>query len=59
VPEVKGAIHVGVWEVSKPLGILLFDLRGGESIQLIRGGSVDVEDVFVFPSLLVSLLEVY
>ena len=59
VPEVKGTVHVWVWEGSEPLGIFLLDLRGRESSQLIWGGSIDVENILVFPFLLVSFLEVY
>jgi len=59
VSQVKGAVHVRVWEVSKPLGVFLLDLCGRQPGQLIRGGGVDVEDILVFPFLLVSFLEVY
>jgi hypothetical protein len=59
VSQVKGAVHVGVWKVPEPLGVFLLDLCGRQSSQLIRGGGVDVEDVLVFPFLLVSFLEVY
>jgi len=59
VSQVEGAIHVGVWEVSKPLGVFLLDLCGREPGQLIWGGCVDVEDMLVIPFLLVSFFEVY
>jgi hypothetical protein len=59
VSQMKRAIHVRVWEVPEPLGVFLLGLCGGKSGQLIWGGGVDVEDLFVFPFLLVSLLEVY
>jgi len=59
VSQVKRTVHVGVWEVPEPLGVFLLDLRGGQSCQLIWGGGIDVEDLLVFPFLLVSLLEVY
>jgi len=59
VTQVEGAVHVGIWEVSKPLGVFLLDLCGRQPSQLIWGGGVDVEDILVFPFLLVSLLEVY
>ena len=57
--QMKRAIHVGEWEVPEPLGVFLLDLCGGQSSQLIWGGGVDVEDLFVSPLLLVSLLKVY
>jgi len=57
--QMKRAIHVGEWEVPEPLGVFLLDLCGGQSGQLIWGGGVDVEDLFVSPLLLVSFLEVY
>ena len=59
VSQMKRAIHVGVWEVPEPLGIFLLDLCGRQSSQMIWGGGVDVEGLFVFPFLLVSFLEVY
>jgi len=59
VSQVEGAVHVGVWEVSKPLGVFLLDLCGRQASQLIWGGCVDVEDILVFPFLLVSFLEAY
>ena len=59
VSQVKRTIHVGEWEVAEPLGVFLLDLCGGQSSQLIRSGGVDVEDLFVFPFLLVPFLEVY
>ena len=55
--QVERAVHVGIWEVSEPLGVFLLDLCGRESGQLIWGGSVDVEDLLVFPFLFVSFLE--
>ena len=55
----KRTVHVGVWEVPEPLGVFLLDFCGGQSCQLIWGGGIDVEDLLVFPFLLVSLLEVY
>ena len=55
----KDAIHVGVWEVPEPPGVFLLYLCGRQSSQLIWGGGVDVEDLFVFPFLLVSFLEIY
>ena len=59
VSQVKRAVHVRDWKVPEPLGILLFDLCGRQSSQLIWGGSIDVEDILVFPPLLVSFLKVY
>jgi len=59
VSQMKRAIHVGVWEVPEPLGVFPLDLCGGQSSQAMWGGGVNVEDLFVFPFLLVSFLEVY
>ena len=59
VPQVKRTVHVWVWEVPEPFGIFFLDLCGRQSSQQVRGGCVDVEDLLVFPFLLVSLLEVY
>jgi len=59
VTQVKRAVHVGVWEVPKPLGVFLLDLCGRQSSQQIWGGGVDVEDLIVFPFLLVSFFKVY
>ena len=59
VSQVKRAVHVREWEISEPLGVFLLDLCGRQSSQLIWGGGVDVEDILVFPFLLVSFLEVY
>ena len=46
----KRAIHVGVF---------LLDLCRGQSSQVVWGGGIDVEDLFVFPFLLALFLEVY
>ena len=46
-------------EVPKPLWVFLLDLCGRQSNQLIWDSGVDVEDLLVFPFLLVSFLEVY
>ena len=59
VSQVKRTVHVWEREVSEPLGVFLLDLCGRQPCQLIWGGGVDVEDVVVFPFLLVSFLEVY
>jgi hypothetical protein len=59
VSQVKRTVHVGVREAPEPLGIFLLDLCGRQSGELFWGGGVDVEDLLVFPFLLVSFLEVY
>jgi hypothetical protein len=59
VPQVKRTVHVWIWEVPEPFGMFFLDLCGRQSSKLVWGGCVDVEDLLVFPFLLVSLLEVY
>ena len=55
--EMETSVHVWVWKVSEPLGVLFLELFLGKASKLLRLGSVDLEDLFFLPSILVFLLE--
>lgn len=35
VAQMEGSVHVGVWEVAEPLGVLFLDLGGRQALQLL------------------------
>jgi hypothetical protein len=55
--EMEASVHVGVWKVSEPLGVLFLELSLGKATELLRTGGVDLEDLLFLPSILVFLLE--
>jgi hypothetical protein len=57
VPKVQGAVHVRVRVVAEPFWVLLADLSGrGEALRLLRGGSIDFEELFARPEGLIFFL---
>ena len=59
VAEMEGSVHVRVWEVSEPLGVLFLDLCGREALQLVFGWCICFEEGLVPPSCLVFSLYGY
>ena len=57
VSQVQGSIHVGIWEVSKPLGVLFAGLGGSQALHLLRRRRINLEDAFLLPSFLVLRLQ--
>ena len=55
--EMQGAVGVGEGEVSEPLGEPLADLRRRETLDLVRGGRVDLEELLGLPAGLVLAFE--
>ena len=56
VPQMQRTIHIWVRKVAKPLGVLLPDLGRGQTVQLVGRWSIDLEETFFLPFLLVFLL---
>ena len=55
--KMETPVHVWVWKVSEPLGVLFLDLGLGEASELFRTRGADLEDTLFLPSILVFLLE--
>ena len=55
----KRSVHVGVWKVAEPLWVLLLDLVGRETLQLLPGGCIRLKEALFVPSCLVLLFEGY
>jgi hypothetical protein len=59
VSQMKGSVHIWDGEVSKPLGELFFDFCWREASDFLRGGGIDLENLLVFPSLLVLAFKLF
>ena len=57
VSQVQGSIHIGIWEVSEPLGVLFAGLGGSQALHLLRRRRINFEDAFLLPSFLVLRLQ--
>lgn len=50
-------VHVGEWKVAEPFGKLFLDLCWSEAGAFFLGRSIDFEELFLLPSVLVLFLE--
>ena len=57
MPEVQRSVHIRVWKVPKPLGILLVDLCTSETCGFFLRWGIGFENVLPFPVILVLLFQ--
>ena len=43
VPQMQTSVHIWVWEVAKPLWVLLFDFRRRQTSDVLSWRSIDLE----------------
>jgi hypothetical protein len=59
VPGVQSTVHIRESHASKPLGLFLTELGGGDGVQwhFCGGGSIGLENAILLPFLLVFLFD--